>query len=61
MPQQPALYSKLSVAQNLRLFARLEKLAEPEAAVAAMLEQTGLRRPAPTMRLASSRPATSSG
>ena len=32
MPQQPALYSKLSVAQNLRLFARLEKLSDPEAA-----------------------------
>jgi ABC-2 type transport system ATP-binding protein len=41
-PQQPALYSKLSVAENLRLFARLEKVAEPEAAVARMLEQTGL-------------------
>ena len=26
MPQQPALYSKLSVAENLRLFARLEKV-----------------------------------
>ncbi len=42
VPQQPALYSKLSVAENLRLFARLEKVADPEAAVAAMLEQTGL-------------------
>jgi ABC-2 type transport system ATP-binding protein len=42
VPQQPAVYSKLSVAQNLRLFARLEKLADPEAAVAAMLSQTGL-------------------
>ncbi len=42
VPQQPALYSKLSVAENLRLFARLEKLAEPEAAVARMLTQTGL-------------------
>jgi ABC-2 type transport system ATP-binding protein len=42
VPQQPALYSKLSVAENLRLFARLEKLADPEAAVARMLEQTGL-------------------
>jgi ABC-2 type transport system ATP-binding protein len=42
VPQQPALYSKLSVAENLRLFARLEKLTEPEAAVARMLEQTGL-------------------
>jgi ABC-2 type transport system ATP-binding protein len=42
VPQQPALYSKLSVAENLRLFARLEKLQDPEAAVAAMLEQTDL-------------------
>jgi ABC-2 type transport system ATP-binding protein len=42
VPQQPAVYSKLSVSQNLRLFARLEKLAEPETAVAAMLAQTGL-------------------
>lgn len=42
VPQQPALYSKLSVAQNLRLFARLEKLADPDAAVRAMLRQTGL-------------------
>jgi len=42
VPQQPALYSKLSVAENLRLFARLEKVADPEAAVARMLDETGL-------------------
>jgi ABC-2 type transport system ATP-binding protein len=42
VPQQPALYSRLSVAENLRLFARLEKVADPEAAVARMLEQTAL-------------------
>jgi ABC-2 type transport system ATP-binding protein len=42
VPQQPALYSKLSVAENLRLFARLEKLSDPEAAVVRMLAQTGL-------------------
>jgi ABC-2 type transport system ATP-binding protein len=42
VPQQPALYSKLSVAENLRLFARLEQLADPEAAVNQMLAQTGL-------------------
>ena len=42
VPQQPALYAKLSVAENLRLFARLEKVADPEAVVARMLEQTGL-------------------
>jgi ABC-2 type transport system ATP-binding protein len=42
VPQQAALYSKLSVAENLRLFARLEKLSDPEAAVERMLAQTGL-------------------
>ncbi len=43
VPQQPALYSKLSVAENLRLFARLEKLTDPEAAVERMLRQAGLQ------------------
>jgi ABC-2 type transport system ATP-binding protein len=42
VPQQPAVYSKLSVAENLRLFARLEKVPDVDAAVARMLEQTGL-------------------
>jgi ABC-2 type transport system ATP-binding protein len=42
VPQQPALYSKLSVAENLRLFARLEKVADVERTVARMLEQTAL-------------------
>lgn len=42
VPQQSALYSKLSVAENLRLFARLEKVDDPEAVVARMLDQTGL-------------------
>jgi ABC-2 type transport system ATP-binding protein len=42
VPQQPALYTKLSVAENLRLFARLEKLGDPDAAVARMLAQAGL-------------------
>jgi ABC-2 type transport system ATP-binding protein len=42
VPQQPAIYSKLSVAENLRLFARLEKLSDPEAAVERMLRQSGL-------------------
>jgi ABC-2 type transport system ATP-binding protein len=42
VPQHPALYSKLSVAENLRLFARLEKVSDPEEAVARMLGQTGL-------------------
>jgi len=43
VPQQTAVYSKLSVLENLRLFARLERIADPDRAVAAMLEQTGLR------------------
>jgi len=43
VPQQPALYSKLSVAENLRLFARLEQLSDPERAVTEMLAQTDLR------------------
>ena len=42
VPQQSALYAKLTVAENLRLFARLEGLADPGAAVAKMLAQTGL-------------------
>jgi ABC-2 type transport system ATP-binding protein len=42
-PQQAAVYSKLSVSENLHLFARLEGVADPEAAVERMLEQTGLR------------------
>jgi ABC-2 type transport system ATP-binding protein len=42
VPQQPALYSKLSAAENLRLFARLEGVDDPELAVTRMLGQTGL-------------------
>ena len=42
VPQQPALYSKLSVAENLRLFARLEKVPDVGLAVERMLDQTGL-------------------
>jgi ABC-2 type transport system ATP-binding protein len=42
VPQHTAIYSKLSVAENLRLFARLEGVGDPDAAVAAMLDQTGL-------------------
>ena len=41
-PQQPALYSKLTVQENLRLFARLEKISDPDGAVERMLEHTGL-------------------
>jgi len=43
VPQHAAVYSKLSVAENLRLFARLEKVPDPNAAVERMLDQTGLR------------------
>jgi ABC-2 type transport system ATP-binding protein len=43
VPQQPALYSKLSVAENLRLFARLEKVDDVEGTVDRMLEETRLR------------------
>jgi len=42
VPQQPALYSKLSVTENLSLFAHLEKVADPAASVQQMLEQAGL-------------------
>jgi len=41
-PQQPALYSRLTVAENLALFARLEGVADPPRAVEAMLAQSGL-------------------
>jgi ABC-2 type transport system ATP-binding protein len=42
VPQEPALYSKLSAAENLRLFARLEGVADPERAVARLLAEIGL-------------------
>ena len=42
VPQQPAVYRKLSVAENLRLFARLERVGDVDAAVRRMLEETGL-------------------
>jgi ABC-2 type transport system ATP-binding protein len=42
VPQHPALYSKLSVAENLRLFARLERVPDVERTVARMLDQTAL-------------------
>jgi ABC-2 type transport system ATP-binding protein len=41
-PQQAALYGKLTVRENLRLFARLERVADVQGTVARMLEQTGL-------------------
>src|SRR3954452_8907680 len=42
VPQRPALYGKLSVEDNARLFAQLEQSADPDAAVATMLAQAGL-------------------
>jgi ABC-2 type transport system ATP-binding protein len=53
VPQQGALYRRLTVAENLLLFARLERLPNPHAAVDAMLEQAGLtdRRDDPVGRL----------
>jgi ABC-2 type transport system ATP-binding protein len=42
VPQQPALYGKLTVEENLMLFARLERSADPRATVDRMLELTDL-------------------
>ncbi len=42
VPQEPALYRKLSVAENLRLFARLEKVDDVEGVVARMLSVADL-------------------
>jgi ABC-2 type transport system ATP-binding protein len=43
VPQTPAVYDKLTAAENLRLFAKLERIADVEASVTRMLDQTGLR------------------
>jgi ABC-2 type transport system ATP-binding protein len=42
VPQQAALYRRLTVAENLRLFARLEQVADVDGEVERMLEQTRL-------------------
>jgi ABC-2 type transport system ATP-binding protein len=42
VPQQAALYRRLTVEENLRLFARLERHDDPERSVEEMLELTGL-------------------
>jgi ABC-2 type transport system ATP-binding protein len=42
VPQQAALYRRLTVAENLTLFAKLEKVDDVEAAVERMLSQTRL-------------------
>jgi ABC-2 type transport system ATP-binding protein len=41
-PQQSAIYTRLTVAENLALFARLERVPDPRAAVQRMLAQTAL-------------------
>jgi ABC-2 type transport system ATP-binding protein len=43
VPQQAALYRRLTVEENLLLFARLEQREDPVVAVEEMLELTGLR------------------
>jgi ABC-2 type transport system ATP-binding protein len=42
VPQQPALYGKLTVEENLSLFARLERVADVGGTVERMLDLTGL-------------------
>ena len=42
VPQQAALYRRLTVEENLRLFARLERRPDVEASVEEMLDQSGL-------------------
>jgi ABC-2 type transport system ATP-binding protein len=53
VPQQTAVYRRLSVGENLRLFAHLEGVANAEATVRRMLEQTDLveRRDDPVSNL----------
>ena len=43
VPQQAGVYSKLTVAENLELFARLERVPDPGVTVDRMLELTDLR------------------
>ena len=42
VPQRPALYRRLTARENLRLFARLDRLADPDAASAALVAAAGL-------------------
>ena len=60
VPQQTAIYSKLTVAQNLRLFARLEGVEDPDATVAADARADGPRRSARTTSSQACRAATAS-
>jgi ABC-2 type transport system ATP-binding protein len=43
VPQEPALYAKLTVAENLALFARLQRVPDVPGTVRRMLAQTGLQ------------------
>ena len=43
VPQTPAVYDKLTAAENMRLFAKLEQVADVDETVEHMLEQSGLR------------------
>jgi ABC-2 type transport system ATP-binding protein len=42
VPQQAALYRRLTVEENLRLFARMERVDDVEGTIDRMLDQTGL-------------------
>jgi len=44
VPQQPAVYRKLSARENLRLFCALERAADPEAFTEELLDRADLRR-----------------
>ena len=59
-PQRAAVYLRLSVRENLELFAHLERLDDPRAAAASMLEQTALAPRAPRSRWGGSPGATAS-
>jgi len=43
VPQQAGLYHRLTVEENLRLFARMEEVSDVEETVERMLDQTGLQ------------------
>ena len=61
VPQAPAVYDKLSAAENLRLFARLERVADVEGAVDARCSSRPGCASAPTTRSRSCPAATASG
>ena len=61
VPQQPAIYSKLSVRENLRLFARLEKVADVDGDGRARCSTRPACATARATRRARCRAATSSG